>query len=116
MRVDQGKVAASLRGFHEDSRVPRAVAEVRVQGFDKGHKARSTSSTNVLHVPRRLKSHRSSKLRAQIALLMGGTLSKTEINAFFLRTFTVLSLAHFLRQRESFVTNSLCSRANAWHY
>ena len=32
---------------------------------------------------RRLKSHRSSKLRAQkIALLMGGTLSKTETNAF----------------------------------
>ena len=34
---------------------------------------------------RRLKSHRSSKLRAQkIALLMGGTLSKTEINVLAL--------------------------------
>ena len=94
MRIDQGKVVARLRHFHEDFRVPRAVAEVRVsqqfQGFDKGHKApqRSTSSTNVLQGsnvsrPRRLKSHRSSKLRAQkIALLMGGTLSKTEINGF----------------------------------
>ena len=48
---------------------------------------------------RRLKSHPSSKLRAQkIALLMGGTLSKTEINGFQ-QTFTVLSLAHLLRQR-----------------
>ena len=50
---------------------------------------------------RRLKSHRSSKLRAQkIALLMGGTLSKAEINGFQ-HTFTVLSLAHLLRQRGS---------------
>ena len=36
----------------------------------------------------------------KIALLMGGTLSKTEINSFQ-HTFTVLSLAHLLRQRGS---------------
>ena len=50
------------------------------------------------HAPA-VKSHPSSKLRAQkTALLMGGTLSKTEINGFQ-QTFTVLSLAHLLRQR-----------------
>ena len=38
-------------------------------------------------------------MRAQkIALLMGGTLSKTEINGFQ-HTFIVLSPAHLLRQR-----------------
>ena len=38
-------------------------------------------------------------MRAQkIALLMGGTLSKTEINSFQ-HTFNVLALAHLLRQR-----------------
>ena len=48
---------------------------------------------------RRLKSHRSSKLRAQkIALLMGGTLSKTKIYGFQ-HTFAVLicSLAQTTR-------------------
>ena len=50
---------------------------------------------------RRLKSHRSSKLRApKIALLPGGTLTKTEINCFQ-PTFTVLtcSLAQTTRPK-----------------
>ena len=48
----------------------------------------------------RLRSHRGSKLRAQNNLLMGGTLSKTEINGFQ-HTFTVL-------------TCSRCSPCSTW--
>ena len=48
---------------------------------------------------RRLKSHRSSKLRAEkIALLMGGTLSKTEINSLSAH-FHCFDLLTWLRQR-----------------
>ena len=58
---------------------------------------------------RRLKSHRSSKLRAQkIALLMGGTLSKTEINGFQ-HTFIVLtcSLADNAARNVGFVATQI---------
>ena len=64
-------------------------------------------------------------MRAQkIVLLMGGTLSKTEINGFQ-HTFIVLSPAHLLRQRGpkccffanqiTLLRDSRCSRVNAWH-
>ena len=51
------------------------------QGSTEFHKG----STNNVSCARRLKSHRSSKLRAQkiaVLILMGGTLSKTEMNVF----------------------------------
>ena len=81
-------------GFHETLRGLRALRFHRVpqssatipHGFDKAPQCSTKGSRNVLQgsvegssvsCARRLKSY-----RIKIALLMGGTLSKTEINGF----------------------------------
>ena len=67
-------------------------------------------------VRRRLKSH-----RIKIGLLMGGTLSKTEINGFFahFHCFVTYSLAQanvgFVANQITSLRDSRCSRVNAWH-
>ena len=79
------------------------------------HKAPQCSTKGV-SCARRLKSH-----RIKIALLMGGTLSKTEINGFFahFHCFVTCSLAQanvgFVANQITSLRNSRGSRVNAWH-
>ena len=105
-RVPQGS-ARAVGWSGAALRVPQSSVKIP-QGFHKAPqefqkcsaRLRGLSWGEGSSVPcaRRLKSHRSSKLRAQkIASLMGGTLSKTEINGFQ-EILTVLSLAYLLTQ------------------
>ena len=67
---------------------------------------------------RRLKSHPSSKLRAQkIALLLGGTLGKTEINVFLstLSLFCLLTGSDNAARNFGFVANQIRLLVAAGH-
>ena len=91
-------------------RVPQSSARIP-HGF---HKAPQCSTKGV-SCARRLKSH-----RMKIALLMGGTLSKTESMVFSTLSLlcdllTCSGKCWLVANQITSLRNSRCSRVNAWH-
>ena len=110
----RGGPESVLRGFHEGS-TSRVVGHQISTVFCKGCGMVRPEGSNV-SCARRLKSHPSSKLRAQkIALLMCGTLKQNR--NIFQHVFNVTcSLAQTTLPEMLALWDSQCGRVIAWYY